>query len=1676
VNQDIRLSFNSVPDTFEAYPGWRFHAKTQVLGISGIDIAILKKYIRSMDIEEFSFLLALIYQNETEERLDAKIFSALVQALKGTKQAVVLTKVRNEVGIGRGCAAMKKTDILYRFEISKLAVKHAKLINNLKCESLSRLDPFLADLRFSLQVLDSAEQTPTSTMLSDRLLNATRHISELAVALENYEAVPEEDRDPLVFIDRLERKAIDQAAKEEENSKRGKAALGVDATCHYCGKKGHVKKDCRKQQSDQKGGGKGGKGRGKGGAGGGAGAPPKCDHCGRTGHDKSRCWELHPDQKPSGKGKTKGKEGDQNKFPPCPQCGRRNHEVKDCKFVPGAGGSSSSGGGSQAQASQRSSPSRQQPEPEAETSSQAFLAFLKERKGRGALARAVPVHEHDQHAGGSSSYSEWTEVRGRGCAGRRRNREDNSAVYTNDDWTLDSGASNHLVNDKNMEAINSRIGASAELDTVLGPVKVMGGANISMPDVIGNVDAYALDKTPNCASMGRLIEQGQHEIHWTPGRCELVRPDGSAVLLKIENYTPKLGGSTPVTALDRALAFLETLPSEEATSILDEFADSWSSFKALAGTETEKKDVVMEEDGKATEKEPQIEEEEHSDEDEERVEPDWNGISDNWKKAESKKLDYLWVGKTFCEKKSGDWHEEEHLVPRMDLWTPEGNPEEWTGERVSQVIKVVSIKEEKESDEEEEEGEEIEESNDENGKKNEKRLPKKKRRQVNRIKYENAKVLADVQKTEAELVEAKPPERAPLGIDHFLNHEPADDRCRGCLDKMDHFPSFSLTDEEKEERLLALAPLDLVGIDYIGPTKCDFKGNNMLLNSLDIGSGYPRCVPTEGKSAEVARRAYKSMFPGTRTDVPVQCPKELSKDMGKEWEGEFANQLDKDGTHAPDKLPYVKNIHAIMERHNMRLEKSTAAAMKNANMPYIFWSCGARHQSFNMARSKDARPDKLSPQERNQKQPSRRQLVPFGCGCTFYNEAREKFGLTTKEGVVLSYGPNEGFEVLDYILFRDEKKIKVFQTRDIQINRYAYPMREVKMPKEDIDWEDWQAIELSDLGQVDTYTSADGKSRCTLCRKVVTREPLRCIICISGQGRHGRGRPKDGCRRGRCLGHTIAAEQQGEEQEEEGRGATLRRRIRGKQPGTPPATPRVVAVPAPVAEPLGNIPLGASVTAVAEALATPADLAQVPAMPPMLAAAVERNFENEFRPINTKKDAYSEMVKLKLRNHHEIAEAHKEMRRALGLVFRQIDLSSREAQEEQGVQQSIDDEYASVIGDGTFDPNDVHEWEEVSARDPNARRAALALIVGEKGVELRKTGKKRRYKARLVVHGHNVRDSRGRRIAETLSHIIPASLAAVRVGEVHAASFDPGVSLHGDVRNAYIKADLKGDAVWVSLPKKLQPHKHRKMKNPVVKLVKALYGLKRSGLDWGELVRDTLLKRGWTWIRDVGETSLYHKKDVMLLIFTDDFKFSGPRDEAYAQWHEVDKLFGFSDDSREDPESSNFVGIEREIYAGPPGTRAVRLHQTQYIQNAVERLEKRLGRPLREFTTPQKVRPDGSDDILSDQRGVLFEDAPEFVGIGFWVVRCTRPDANHTVQKLAQRLTIWTKEDDALLRLLQVHGHARDRALGVSGRVDGTQDLDCEPRGLRLRRGSDRRESDCRVDRLRPGKGDEGSC
>ena len=98
-------------------------------------------------------------------------------------------------------------------------------------------------------------------------------------------------------------------------------------------------------------------------------------------------------------------------------------------------------------------------------------------------------------------------VRSRLLAGKKGVSKDAILALASRVWTLDSGASDHVVNSADHDSIVKSFPTRAILDGVSGEELVTEGAKILIPGVPSLEEALKLNKSPNLASMGRLVEE-----------------------------------------------------------------------------------------------------------------------------------------------------------------------------------------------------------------------------------------------------------------------------------------------------------------------------------------------------------------------------------------------------------------------------------------------------------------------------------------------------------------------------------------------------------------------------------------------------------------------------------------------------------------------------------------------------------------------------------------------------------------------------------------------------------------------------------------------------------------------------------------------------------------------------------------------------------------------------------------------------------------------------------------------------------------------------------------------------------------------------------------------------------------------------------------------------------------
>lgn len=292
----------------------------------------------------------------------------------------------------------------------------------------------------------------------------------------------------------------------------------------------------------------------------------------------------------------------------------------------------------------------------------------------------------------------------------------------------------------------------------------------------------------------------------------------------------------------------------------------------------------------------------------------------------------------------------------------------------------------------------------------------------------------------------------------------------------------------------------------------------------------------------------------------------------------------------------------------------------------------------------------------------------------------------------------------------------------------------------------------------------------------------------------------------------------------------------------------------------------------------------------------------------------------------------------------------------------------------------------------------------------------------MIAGGHNIRDAMNNKAKEKLLHITPASLMAVRMGIAFEVLSVGGVSYQDDTPGAYTKAYLRGPPVLLELPRNFRPKPFDKYVRPVMKLVKALYGLPRAGLDWGMEARQRLDSSGFKHVRDTGEDSVFIKEyadgvRIVVVLYTDDLLVAGSGKRALQARKELRQVLGIPDKGDVHEQLKDFIGVERQVVFRSPRRVVLHVHQAAYAAAMAKSFEAEFnnGQELSIVTTPMKIRYDEVDARDEELPGVFELAAADHLGKFQWLVRGSRPDLAFAGRFLATRVTKWCKTCDAYL-------------------------------------------------------------
>lgn len=200
---------------------------------------------------------------------------------------------------------------------------------------------------------------------------------------------------------------------------------------------------------------------------------------------------------------------------------------------------------------------------------------------------------------------------------------------------------------------------------------------------------------------------------------------------------------------------------------------------------------------------------------------------------------------------------------------------------------------------------------------------------------------------------------------------------------------------------------------------------------------------------------------------------------------------------------------------------------------------------------------------------------------------------------------------------------------------------------------------------------------------------------------------------------------------------------------------------------------------------------------------------------------------------------------------------------------------------------DVEERADIVART-RASRTVIHLgylhgLMVEKNSELDDNDPNKKLKYRVVFLEDRVRTQNWEQAMFQDQGSSPATMEAAKFADMYGLFPSHDIE-QADAEQAYVQAELKGPPTYVVLPEDGLPEapelraKFLSMRQPVVRLRKALYGHPDSGTFWEEHCDRKVRSCGFVPLSECWPSCYYHPElKLMLTMYVDDFLRSGPK-------------------------------------------------------------------------------------------------------------------------------------------------------------------------------------------------------
>ena len=363
-------------------------------------------------------------------------------------------------------------------------------------------------------------------------------------------------------------------------------------------------------------------------------------------------------------------------------------------------------------------------------------------------------------------------------------------------------------------------------------------------------------------------------------------------------------------------------------------------------------------------------------------------------------------------------------------------------------------------------------------------------------------------------------------------------------------------------------------------------------------------------------------------------------------------------------------------------------------------------------------------------------------------------------------------------------------------------------------------------------------------------------------------------------------------------------------------------------------------------------------------------------------------------------------------------LTTKEVNANPKALQAILEEGDKLLKQGVWDLSTVRERADV-VRDAKRRGtkvhfARIFPICSEKGSELKPDDPGRKFKGRCVVQGNNMKDENHHAAVFQELSSSPATLEAAK--SVDAYGLIKGNEIQQcDAQQAYVQSELGGTPTWISLPPILRPKEWSSFHDPVCLLKKALYGHPDAGGYWEKHCHNHLTDIGFVSVPDWRSTYWHAELKLLLMVYVDDFKMSGPASNMAKGWELIRRSI-----KTDDPQPVNkCLGCEhivRHVNVGGASVQEIEYNMRPFLEQCVESylsLTNKTSADLKPAKTPFLDESKLEDN--AKQQGTLQPIACKILMKILYGARLARFDLLRPIAALASKITKWDNNCDLML-------------------------------------------------------------